>query len=269
MVFQQLLAQIEGDGTAAHDEGIAHRAHRQVDALEELVGLFLCCKEGDLIAVLQYKVTVRDDDAAAALHSTHQNIALQAGGDLADGHAIQPLLCSECKLDQPHTAVCKGVDLACTREAQQMGDFLCCSHFRIDDGRNADLLFDKVQLMTVGRVAHTGNCMAVARLFGKHAAQQVQLIRTGHGNEHIRVFNAGLCQRGDRGTVAHDAQHIVAFSQVLHTRFVGIHNGHIMVFLTELPRQRGTNLAAAHQNDLHNKSFLFPRPFRRDSTNPS
>ena len=57
---------IEGDGTAAHDEGIAHRAHRQLDALEELVGLILCCKEGDLIAVLQYKVTVWNDHAAAA-----------------------------------------------------------------------------------------------------------------------------------------------------------------------------------------------------------
>ena len=168
-----------------------------MDALEELVGLFLCSKEGDLIAILQHKVAVRDDDAAAALHSTHQNIALQAGGDLADGHAVQPLLCGECKLDQPHTAVCKGVDLACAREAQQMGDLLCCSHFRIDDGRNADLLFDKVQLMAVGRVTHTGDCMAVARLFGKHAAQQIQLIGAGHGNEHIRIFNAGLCQRGD------------------------------------------------------------------------
>ena len=67
----------------------------------------------------------------------------------------------------------------------------------------------------------------------------------------------------------HDTQHIIAFSQMFHTRFVGVHNGHIMVFLTELLRQRSANLAAAHQNDLHNKSFLFPRPFCRDSTNPS
>lgn len=51
-----------------------------MDALEELVGLFLCSKEGDLIAVLQHKAAVRDDNAAAALHSAYQNIALQAVG---------------------------------------------------------------------------------------------------------------------------------------------------------------------------------------------
>ena len=115
--------------------------------------------------------------------------------------------------------------------------------------------------MAVGRVAHTGDCMAAARLFGKHAAQQIQLIGAGHGNEHIRVFNAGLCQRGDRGTVSHDAQHIVAFRQMFHAGFVGVHDGHIVAFLAELPRQRRADLAAAHQNDLHNKSFLLPCPF--------
>ena len=52
MVFQQFLTQVEGNGTAAHDEGIAHRAHRQVDALEELVGLLLRGEEGDLVAGL-------------------------------------------------------------------------------------------------------------------------------------------------------------------------------------------------------------------------
>ena len=56
---------------------------------------------------------------------------------------------------------------------------------------------------------------------------------------------------------------------MLHTCLVRIDNGHVMTLFTELPRQRSTNLAAAHQNDLHNKSFLFPRPFCRDSTNPS
>ena len=52
MVFQQLLAQIEADGTAAHDHGIAHRAHRQMDALEERVCLLLRGQEGDLVAGL-------------------------------------------------------------------------------------------------------------------------------------------------------------------------------------------------------------------------
>lgn len=62
MVFQQLLTEVEADGTAAHDQRIAHRADRQMDALEELVGLFLRGKEGDLIAAAQHEVAVGDDD---------------------------------------------------------------------------------------------------------------------------------------------------------------------------------------------------------------
>ena len=49
----------------------------------------------------------------------------------------------------------------------------------------------------------------MARLFGKHAAEQVQLVRAGDRNEHVRILNAGFGQGGDGGAVAHDAQHVV------------------------------------------------------------
>ena len=99
--------------------------------------------------------------------------------------------------------------------------------------------------------------------FGKHTAQQVQLVRTGDRNEHVRILNARFRQGGDGRAIAHDAQYIVGLRQVLHTRLVGIHNGHIVAFLAELPRQSRTDLAAAHQNDFHNKSFLLWQPLSR------
>ena len=267
MIFQQFLAQVIGNGTAAHDKGIAHRADRQMDTLEELVRLLLRGKEGDLVAVLQHKVAVGDDNVPAALHRADKDVALEPGGDLADRHAVQFLRCRQGKFDQPHAAARKGIDLAGARKAQQMGDFLGRRHFRVDDGRDTDLLFDKIQLMAVGRVAHAGNGVAMARLFGKHAAQQVQLVRAGHCNKNVCLFNARFRQRGNGGAVAHDAQHIVAFDQMFHTCLIGVHNRDVVAFLAELPRQRGADLAAAHQNDLHNKSFLLPCPFRRDGAN--
>ena len=258
MVFQQFLTEVVGNGTAAHDQGVAHRLHRQMQLLEEGMGLFLRSKESDLIALLQHKVTVGDDDPALTLHRAHQNIALEPGGDLADGYAVQCI--GQRKLDQPHTAVRKGIDLAGTGEPQQMRDLLCRCHFRVDDGGNADLLFDKVQLVAVGRIAHAGNAVAVARLFGEHAAKQVQFVRAGDRNEHVRILNAGLGQGGDGRAIAHNAQHVVAFGQVLHARFVGVHHSHVVAFLAELARQSRADLAAAHQNDLHNKSFLLWQP---------
>ena len=197
VILQQLLAQIIGDGAAAHDEGVAHRPHRHIDTLEELVGLLLRGEEGDLVAVLQHKVTVGDDDPAVTLHRADQNVALEAGGDLVDGHAVQTLLLGQRKLDEPHAAAREGVDLACAREPQQVGDFLGRCHFGVDDGRDADLLLDKVQLMAVRRVAHAGDGVAVARLFGEHTAQQVQLVRAGDCDEHVRFLHARLGQGGD------------------------------------------------------------------------
>ena len=251
VIFQQLLAQIIGDGTAAHDEGVAHRPHRHIDTLEELVGLLLRGEEGDLVAVLQHKVTVGDDDPAVTLHRADQNVALEAGGDLTDGHAVQPLPLGQRKLDEPHASAREGIDLACAREPQQVGDFLGRCHFGVDDGRDADLFFDKVQLMAVRRVAHAGDGVAVARLFGEHAAQQVQLVRAGDCDEHVRFLHARLGQGGDGRAVAENAHHIVGLPDMLHTGLVRVDNRHVVTLFTELPRQRCADFAAAHQNDLH------------------
>ena len=114
--------------------------------------------------------------------------------------------------------------------------------------------------MAVRRVAHAGDGVAVARLFGEHAAQQVQLVRAGDCNEDIRLLHARLRQGGDGRAIAYNAQHVVAFGQVLHARFVGVHHSHVVAFLAELARQSRADLAAAHQNDLHNKSFLLWQP---------
>ena len=251
VIFQQLLTQVIGDGTAAHDEGVAHRPHRHIDTLEELVGLLLRGEEGDLVAVLQHKVTVGDDDPAVTLHRADQNVALEAGGDLVDGHAVQPLPLGQRKLDEPHASAREGIDFACAREPQQVGDFLGRCHFGVDDGRDADLLLDKVQLMAVRRVAHAGDGVAVARLFGEHAAQQVQLVRAGDCDEHVRFLHARLGQGGDGRAVAENAHHIVGLPDMLHTGLVRVDNCHVVTLFTELPRQRCADFAAAHQNDLH------------------
>ena len=142
-----------------------------------------------------------------------------------------------------------------------MGDLLGCRHFRVDDGRNADLFLDKVQLVAVGRVAHAGNGVAVARLFGKHTAQQVQLIRTGHGNEHVRILNAGFGQGSDGGTVAHDAQHVVRLDQVLHPRLVRVHNGHVVALLAELRARAVPTLPLPTRMIFITSPFSFGSPF--------
>ena len=69
------------------------------------MGLLLRGEEGDLVAVLQHKVTVGDDDPAVTLHRADQNVALEAGGDLMDGHAVQPLLFGQRKFNEADTGL--------------------------------------------------------------------------------------------------------------------------------------------------------------------
>ena len=227
-----------------------------MDALEELVGLFLRGKEGDLIAAAQHEVAVGDDDVPRPLDGADEDIALEPGGDLMDGRAVQLLLVGQGELDQPDAAPRKGIDLACAGEPQQVGNFPRRRHLRVDDGRDADLLLDEVQLVAVRRVAHTGDGVAVARLLREHAAQQVQLVGAGDRDEHVGFFDSGFGQGGDGRTVAYDAHHVIRLAQVLHAGLVRVDDRYVVVLLAELPCQRCADLAAAHQNDLHSRKFL-------------
>ena len=173
-----------------------------------------------------------------------------------DGHAVELLRIGQGELDEPDAPVRKGVDLAGAGEAQQVRDLTRCRHFRVDDGRDADLLLDEVQLVAVRRVAHTGDGVAVARLLREHAAQQVQLIRAGDRDKHVGFFNSGFGQGGDGGAIAHNAHHVVGLAQVLHAGLVRVDDCYVVALLAELPRQRCADLAAAHQNDLHSRKFL-------------
>ena len=89
------------------------------------------------------------------------------------------------------------------------------------------------------------------------AAQQVQLVRAGDGDEHIVVLDASLGQGGDGGAVAHHAQHVVGLDDLFHPGLAGVDDGDAVAFLAQLAGKGRADLAAAYQYDLHMKaSFL-------------
>ena len=258
LVFQQVLAEIEGDGAAAHDHGVFDRGGGDAQPGKKLLGLVRGGQEGDQVPAAQHKAAVGDGDRLAALDRADQDIAAHPGGDVADGHPVQAVGLGQRKLDQLHPPAGKGVDLGRAGEAQQPRNLGRGGHLGVDDGRDAGLLADEIQLVAVGRVAHPGDGVAAARLFGKHAAQQVQLVRAGNGDEHVGVLDAGFGQGGDGSAVAHHAQHIVALDDLLDPGLVGVDDGDAVAFLAELAGQGCAHLAAAHKYDLHslNDSFL-------------
>ena len=62
----------------------------------------------------------------------------------------------------------------------------------------------------------------MTRLFGKHAAKQVQFVRAGDRDEHVRILNARLGQGGEVDDVLHVAHVLGIFLSVFGDCFFAI-----------------------------------------------
>ena len=154
-------------------------------------------------------------------------------------------------------------------------------------GRNIVLVpfSSKVFLAVIGG-SDTGDGSAVTHLLGHRAAQKVEFVRLGNGDEQIGLFNTGLLQNAVTGAVAHNTHDIKATGQGLNFLGVLVHDDDIVAFLDQLFHQGAANLSAANNDDLqaaffcffHSKHVLysvktqrwrFRRPFRRNGYDSS
>ena len=92
--------------------------------------------------------------------------------------------------------------------------------------------------------------MAVSGHLGNQAAQQIQLIRSGHRDHQIRVLDVRLHLHGIAGPVAHITHNIILVAKVLHHCFSFINDGDVVSLLAENCRQSLSHLAASHNNNL-------------------
>ena len=88
---------------------------------------------------------------------------------------------------------------------------------------------------------------------GSGAAQQVHFVRTGGGNEQIRIQDAGLLQNIHGGTVSVDGNYVVTLHAGLQDPGIGVDNRNIVAFGNQLPGQGGANLTVARNDNIHKK----------------
>ena len=123
----------------------------------------------------------------------------------------------------------KAVDLNRRWEPQQSCHFHGGRVLRVDDHGKPQLFPQKSNLIIVDRIADTGDGLTMSRLFRNDTAQKILLIGSGHGDQQIRMVNAGLRQCLKADTIAHDAHGIQIIRDGIHLFLIGIDHGDIVI----------------------------------------
>ena len=93
--------------------------------------------------------------------------------------------------------------------------------------------------------------MGAAHLFGRDAAQKIDLIRRGSGDEQVRGFRPCLPEHLHAGPVAVDRQNIEIFLRIPQRTHVVVDNHDIVAFLCQLFGQHGAHFTVPDDYNPH------------------
>ena len=170
-------------------------------------------------------------------------------------HTDQRRVRLQLDLEQLGTAAGKGIHLNGGRKAQKPRNFRGAGKLRIDGHGQTEILPEEIQLCGIFRIAHAGDGVARADLFGHQTAQQIQFIRRGGGNQQIRFVHTGLNLDGKNGPIAVHAHNIKRIGGRMPPGGVVIDDGNIVPFVRELFSQCAADFAVADDNDFHSESL--------------
>ena len=187
-----VLRDVVGDPAATDDHAAADRLIIDAELLHEFVGLIRTCDIADDITVHDGVVTTRDDDLVAALDRADQDVDLQNTRDVIHADADDVAVLRHLDADQVDLAAGEAVDLHDRREAKQTLDLLRRRHLRVDDHREVQLIPKVVDLILVLRITDTRDSVTVTFLLRDQAAQHVDFIGVGCGDEDICILDTGL-----------------------------------------------------------------------------
>ena len=95
----------------------------------------------------------------------------------------------------------------------------------------AQRLLDIGTVSQVNRIAHPGDGFAFGKPAGQHAAQQVDLVAVGHGDEDIGPPDIGPLEHLVARAVARNAHDVVNVGRLADPLRVGVDDGDVVVFL--------------------------------------
>ena len=105
----------------------------------------------------------------------------------------------------------------------------------------------------IGRADTGDSVRRIKQRISHLAGNHVRFIRTGHGNQHIRIIRPGFTQHAWVRAVSLNDTQIELILQAAQAFTVGIHYGNVVVLADQVLCQRSTHLSCA-QNDYFHQS---------------
>lgn len=228
--FDEHLRQIIGRFAAADDHRVFDGVGFKADPVEKVRGA---------VRRQHYREHIAGLDAGAAVGNGHLTVPFEAAHEhiLAQQRHILDRTADEgprrrrfeaVHLDAP---LGEAADIDGGGKSQQPGDFPGSGVFGVDRHRQAQRLLDIGTVFQVNRIAHPGDGFALGKPAGQHAAQQVDLVAVGHGDEDIGPPDIGPLEHLVARAVARNAHDVVNVGRLADPLRVGVDDGDVVVFL--------------------------------------
>ena len=246
------IRQVVADPAAAAEHNIAHPPGNDPQAAQHIGQIMGRGGDEDPIPLPEDEITLRGDGSSAAQYRTDQHPAVDNAVHVAQRHVAQLAGLINAQLHDLHPPLGEGIPLQKARILQKIRNFLGGLLLRVDGHGQTEHILHGVDLLGILRIPDSGNGVQVGiQIVGGGAAQQVNFVCIGGGNQKIRLLHACLEQDVHGHTVAGNRHHIVLLQGFLQNMGVLVDQGHIVALGRQQPCQRGAYLAVTGNNNVH------------------
>ena len=163
-------------------------------------------------------------------------------------------------LDHLRAALGEGIHLGGAGEAQDARDLGRGRLLGVEHQREAELVLEEDHLAEILHRAHARDSVLHAQLLAGQAAEHVNRVVVGHGDEQVRIADAGLAEHAVIRAVAQQCHHVNAVGKLLQTVLVTVHNRDVVTLVGQPEGHLLAHTARAYKYNIHRfifSSFLY------------
>ena len=200
--------QIIGHGAASHDHHMLDGFGLDTDAPEGVRHLFRGYHQRDPVPGVEHRVSVWDNDLLVGFHHGYQQGSRALAGDLNQVFSVPGRALGDDQGGHMYPSLGEGVQIDGGGAADQVIGVIARRQLRVNGQGQPQLILDEVDFLIIFRIAHPGDGPAVARLFGDEAAEHIDLVPVGNGDQNVTVLDAGVQQSSVAAAVALDGDDV-------------------------------------------------------------
>ena len=197
--------------------------------LAELLNLLRNADEIGIIMRQQTIITMRDNHAVIPENHAGQHALRQL--DIPEGNPGQRGFTLDFRLEQADFAMGEILHIEGRRRHQYPIDFVSRNELWIQHQVNVKVVFEIILGLTHElHIANPRNRMLDAMLFCQNAADHIDFVAGGHGNEDIRVTDIRIVHGNRAGAIGRNGEHVQRVLGCFQLALILVHNDYIKLF---------------------------------------